>query len=170
VPQKPRVRLATPRPATALLLVLVLASATAGVATARSTVADGQTNQDEQPLRVVTREIEPFVVKEGDRLTGFSIDLWKEIALLIDQPFEFIEVDSVGEQLAAVENGEADVGIAAISITAEREEVLDFSHAYYRSGLQVMTIAGGRTRVITVLANLLTSRVLPVIGIMPFLS
>ena len=153
------------RLATTLIFLLMLAASLATVACAQSPEPDGQTNQDQQPLRVVTKEIEPFVIKEGDRLTGFSIDLWKEIALLIGQPFEFIEVDSVGEQLKAVEDGEADLGIAAISITAEREEVLDFSHAYYNSGLQVMTTTGTRTRVITVLASLLSSRVLPVVVI-----
>jgi polar amino acid transport system substrate-binding protein len=136
------------------------------VAAAQSPEPDEQTDQDLQPLRVVTKEIEPFVIKEGDRLTGFSIDLWKEIALLIGQPFEFIEVDSVGEQIEAVEYGEADVGMAAISITAEREEVLDFSHAYYRSGLRVMTTTGAKPRLLNVLANVLSSRLVPVLGIM----
>jgi ABC-type amino acid transport substrate-binding protein len=65
-----------------------------------------------------------------------------------------------------VENGEADAGIAAISITSEREEVLDFSHPYYQSGLQVMIASGSRTHVFNVLANILSSRVLPVLGIM----
>jgi polar amino acid transport system substrate-binding protein len=129
-------------------------------------VPGGQISQDEQPLRVVTKEIEPFVIKEGDRLTGFSIDLWKEIALLTGQPFEFVEVASVGEQLEAVESGQADLVIVAISITAEREEVLDFSHACCRSGPQVMTSTGSKPGPLTVLGNVLSSRLVPVLGAM----
>ena len=35
--------------------------------------------QQDAPLRVVTKEIEPFVFVD-DELSGFSIDLWQEIA------------------------------------------------------------------------------------------
>ena len=76
----------------------------------------------ERPIRVVTKEIEPFVIKDQDRLTGFSIDLWKEMASFAGVQYEFVEVQTVTEQLDAVIEGEADVAIAAISMTAEREE------------------------------------------------
>ncbi len=164
--QEPAVHSTTLRPAVCVILALTLATALANVAYALSPEADGQITQDEQPLRVVTKEIEPFVIKDGDRLTGFSIDLWNEIALLTGLAFEYIEVESVGEQLEAVEQGQADVGIAAISITAKREEALDFSHPYYNSGLQVMTATSAKTRLLTVLANVLSSRLLPVLGVM----
>ncbi len=79
------------------------------------------------------------MIKDEDRLTGFSIDLWKEIAFLTGIQYEFVEVDSVNEQLDAVKTGEADAAIAAISMTPEREEELDFSYPYYLAGLQIMT-------------------------------
>jgi len=31
-------------------------------------------------LRVATGIIAPFVLKEGDKLTGFSVELWNEVA------------------------------------------------------------------------------------------
>ena len=164
--RNPRIHSTARLLATSMILVSILAITLASVVYARSPEPGGRTSQEEQPLRVVTKEIEPFVLKEGDRLTGFSMDLWKEIALLTGQPFEIIEVESVGELLDAVEQGQADIGIAAISITAEREEVLDFSHSYYRSGLQVMTATGTRPRLPTVLANVLSSRLVPVLGVM----
>jgi polar amino acid transport system substrate-binding protein len=39
-----------------------------------------------------------------------------------------------------VERGAADVAIAGISITAKREQELDFSHAFFETGLQIMVI------------------------------
>ena len=48
-------------------------------------------------------------------------------------------VDTVGAQLDAVRSGTADAAVAAISITAEREETLDFSKPIFNSGLQVLT-------------------------------
>lgn len=91
-----------------------------------------------RPLRVVTKEIPPFVIKDQDRLTGFSIDIWEKIAQIADIDFEYVEVETVGDQLATVESGEADLAIAAISMTPEREERIDFSYPYYRSGLQIL--------------------------------
>jgi ABC-type amino acid transport substrate-binding protein len=101
--------------------------------------ADGPSKQERPEVRVVTKEVTPFVFKEGGRLTGFSIDLWEDIAQQAGLGFEYVEVTTVGEQLGAVETGDADLAIAAISITKEREERVDFSYPYYTSGLLIMT-------------------------------
>jgi len=114
----------------------------------------------ERPIRVVTKEIEPFVIKDQERLTGFSIDLWKEMALLAGVQYEFVEVPTVHEQLDAVIEGDADVAIAAISMTAEREEDLDFSYPYYLSGLQIMTTGKPTSTLSTLLSFLFSSRFL----------
>ncbi len=101
-----------------------------------------------QPLKIVTKEISPFVIQEEGRLAGFSIDLWKEIAATANLPYEFVVVDSVSEQLRAVADGEADAAIAAISMTPEREALLDFSYPYFKSGLQIMTLGQSRSRLL----------------------
>jgi ABC-type amino acid transport substrate-binding protein len=117
-----------------LLTILVV-----GFGLPTASQAAGPDGQAEEPLRVVTKEIEPFVIEDRERLTGFSIELWQEISLVTGLPFEFIEVETVGDQLEALANGDADVAIAAISMTPEREEQFDFSYPYFRSGLQIMT-------------------------------
>lgn len=89
-------------------------------------------------LVVVTREIPPFIIKDGDNYTGFSADLWRELAERTGIEFTWLEKRNVGEILAAVESSEADLGIAAISITSEREQRFDFSQPMFESGLQVM--------------------------------
>lgn len=111
-----------------------------------------------QPLKIVTKEISPFVIQEEERLAGFSIDLWKEIAAAANLPYEFVVVDSVTEQLRAVADGEADAAIAAISMTPEREALLDFSYPYYKSGLQIMTLGRPPSR-LGLLINLFFSPV-----------
>jgi polar amino acid transport system substrate-binding protein len=89
-------------------------------------------------LKVVTRILPPFVMKEGDQYLGFSIDLWRAIAEEMKAQFTFAEAGNVKEILGAVEGGRADLGIAAISITSEREQKFDFSQPMFESGLQVM--------------------------------
>jgi ABC-type amino acid transport substrate-binding protein len=48
-------------------------------------------------------------------------------------------VTGVQEQLDAVEQNQADVAVAAISITDKREKRVDYSHRYFESGLGVLT-------------------------------
>jgi len=115
-----------------------------------------------ESLRVVIKPLTPFVAKTSDgEYIGFSIDLWKEIAQRAQLPYTFQWVNTVTEQLDAVRNGEADVAITGISITRQREETLDFSLPYFKSGLQVMTAveqASGWSSPLTTLLALLFSR------------
>lgn len=97
-------------------------------------------------LRVAVKPIEPFVVATDDGWAGFSIDLWESLADRLGASFDYVEVDSVQGQLDAVAGGDADVAVAAISITSEREEAVDFSQPMYESGLQVLVPAGGGFR------------------------
>jgi polar amino acid transport system substrate-binding protein len=97
----------------------------------------------EEKIRVVVKPAEPFAFEQGGVLMGYSVDLWKKAAADAGLPFETRVVETVPELLQAVESGAADVGVGAISITPEREAVLDFSHPFFKSGLQVMARAKG---------------------------
>lgn len=90
------------------------------------------------PLRVATKTAPPFVIKTDDgKLTGISIDLWRRIAISIGRDFEFKSYETAGDIVDAVVNGEADVGISALSVTSERERIADFTYPYYQSGLGI---------------------------------
>ena len=94
-------------------------------------------------LRVSTKPIEPFVTYGESGPRGFSIDLWNEVADRLDIETEFVQRDTVPEVLEDVSGGTSDVAIAAISVTPEREQVVDFSYPYFDSGLQVLVRADG---------------------------
>lgn len=98
-------------------------------------------SEPERPLRVATSVVPPFVIKDGDRLTGFSVDLWKAVALRMRVPFAWTLVPRHAELLEAVRHGDADVAIAGLVLTTEAEGLVDFSHPYYNSGLQIMVRA-----------------------------
>ncbi|OUL35146.1 ABC transporter substrate-binding protein [Nostoc sp. T09] len=87
---------------------------------------------------VATRVIPPFVFAKKDELSGFSIDLWRSIATKLGIESKFVEYSTVPDLLSAVKDGKANVGIAAISITAERQENFDFSLPMFAAGLQIM--------------------------------
>lgn len=101
---------------------------------------------------MVTVTRTPFSQAENGVETGFSLELWKAVAESLQLDFQIERVASFSDMLAAVEDGRADVAAANISITAGREEVLDFSQPIFSSGLRVMVPAGqGPASVFTVL-------------------
>jgi polar amino acid transport system substrate-binding protein len=92
-------------------------------------------------INVVTAPIAPFVLRDRDRLTGFSIDVWSAVATRAGLQFSWTVVATVADLLDAVKRGDADVGISAIVITPQREQMVDFAHPYFNSGLQIMVRA-----------------------------
>lgn len=90
------------------------------------------------PLRMATVTRPPFSMVEGDKDTGFAIELFEMIAADLERPVEFQRVQLFGEMLQLVETGRVDGAISNISMTAEREERIDFSQPIYESGLQIL--------------------------------
>ena len=89
-------------------------------------------------LRVATRVVPPMVVEKNGKLGGFSIELWNNIGKRLNRETEYVVLPDVSELLGAVASGRADLAIAAISITSEREDKFDFSQPIMNSGLQVL--------------------------------
>ena len=116
-------------------------------------------------LKVVIKPLEPFVMGSGSDLQGFSIDLWREIADRLQLKYKFVEVSTVNDQLAAVENGSADIAIAGISITAEREGVVDFSYPYFNAGLQIMTRSQTDISLSQIISNLFSPGILQIVAL-----
>ena len=82
-------------------------------------------------------EIEPFVMRQGDRPTGFYWEIWEDVALDMGVAVEVVWVDSFDELLETVASGEADVAVAPLAPTSARELRLDFSSAVVSSGPQL---------------------------------
>ena len=89
-------------------------------------------------VRVVTRNLEPFSFEKDGRRVGYAAELWDQLARETKLDFEVQVVGSAQEIIDALKNKTADVGVGAISVTARREEVIDFTQPFYESGLQVL--------------------------------
>lgn len=127
--------------------------------------ADVRPQGPDEPLSVVTMPLEPFVIEDGDRLTGFSFDLWEAVARQLGVEYQRVKVSSVEELLAAVRNGQADVGIAGVSMTREREQVLDFSMPYFNAGLRTMTSTRATPTVPTLVGLVFSPVLFKVLGL-----
>lgn len=76
---------------------------------------------------------------EAGEFTGFDVELFTDVAERIGiEDVVFTGQDFSG-LLAAVANGQFDVGVAAIGITDERKQTVDFSEGYLAGYLTVMS-------------------------------
>lgn len=94
-------------------------------------------------LRVVTRNLEPFSFEKDGRRVGYAAELWDQLARETGFQYEVQVVATAADMIEAVKNKTADVGVGAISVTAKREEMIDFSQPFYESGLQILVAGGG---------------------------
>lgn len=88
-------------------------------------------------LEVATRHVPPFAVKQPNgSWTGITIELWEALSTELGRRTEFVDL-GLKEMLDAVSSGEVDAVAGALTITAEREVAMDFSHPFMSSGLAI---------------------------------
>ncbi len=128
----------------ALMFLLAMAGAALAQKAPQPTQAPAQPLPRATEITVATRLIAPFVIKDGTGFSGFSVDLWHAIGTELGIKSRLVAYDRLPELLDAVRSGKDEAGIAAISITAERGESLEFSQPMFRSGLSIMVPANSQ--------------------------
>ncbi len=97
--------------------------------------------QDDTPtLQAVTDpSFVPFEMldPETGKMVGFDMDILREVAERAGFDYELRTMNFNGI-IPALQTGNADVALAGITITEEREQVVDFSDPYYDSGLRIL--------------------------------
>ena len=142
------------------LIALAVALAVAFTTTPAALAQDGSESTDE--IVVVTTELGPFVISDGDIADGFYMEIWEDVAGAAGIEFSVEWAASFTEMLDRLRDGTADVAVAPLAPTAERELVYDFSSAVVASGPQlgVHERTGGRTSLLGTLVGSGALRVL----------
>ncbi len=96
-----------------------------------------QPSAEESKLKIGISAYAPFVIGGENLQQGFSIDLWKRIADKNDWEYEFVYSD-FRTKLANIENKKVDLAIGGITITADRERIMDFSSPTFNAGLGIL--------------------------------
>ncbi len=111
---------------------------------APAATGEGKSDSPKRTLKVMTKPFTPFAFLDAEgEWVGFSIDLWSRIAERLGVQHEMSGTSSLQVLLESVEATNVDVGVAGITITAERESKLDFTHPFFESGLQIMVNTEG---------------------------
>ncbi len=94
-------------------------------------------SSENKVLLVGIKEAEPFSFKNfSGEWEGISVDLWKGVANELELDYTFEEA-TLAEMLSGVAEGNFDAAVGALTITAKREESLDFTHPFYTTGLSI---------------------------------
>ncbi|WP_340105827.1 transporter substrate-binding domain-containing protein [Rhodohalobacter sp. 8-1] len=94
--------------------------------------------QDKDERKTIgIRVAPPFVIQEENTdYNGLTIALWEHIAEQTGVDYSF-EERSIQGLIDGVENGELYASAAALTITSDREEIVDFTHPFYVTGLGI---------------------------------
>jgi polar amino acid transport system substrate-binding protein len=134
-------------------LVGVLAAAATALITVTACGSDGgsssATGSNDNPyhlieggqIRVASMgDAKPYTfTDENGEFSGFDVELFKDVAHRIGIDDVVFTGQDFSAILPAVANGQFDVGVAAIGITDERKQTVDFSDGYLAGYLTVMT-------------------------------
>nr|WP_136251761.1 transporter substrate-binding domain-containing protein [Ningiella ruwaisensis] len=123
-----------------LLLIISLTFACSSATNAQSTdtsETSAQTPKESQSLLIGTKVAPPFVIETDDgSLEGISIELWRDIAQELNINYQF-QKDELPALINGLSTNKYDASIAAITVTSEREALVDFTHPFYTTGLAI---------------------------------
>src|SRR5215813_5708737 len=92
----------------------------------------------DKELVIGTKEAAPFAMKQADgSWHGISIDLWRRIADRLHLRYRFLEESTVQDLVAGTADGSFDAAIAALTVTAARDRIVDFTQPFYSTGLGI---------------------------------
>jgi polar amino acid transport system substrate-binding protein len=127
-----------------IIVFLAAAFACCGPAFAQAPQPASATISVDKELIVGTKEAPPFAIKLSDgNWTGISIELWRRIADENKIRYRLVEVATVPELIDSVTAAKFDVAVAALTVTAARENALDFTSSFYATGLGIAVAIGG---------------------------
>ncbi len=118
------------------IMVWFMALALWGAA-ATGLAAPAGTGQPQGELTVGVALVEPFVMRgQDDAYRGLAMDLWDGVAQDLGRKYRVVEY-GLEDLIKAVQAGQVDVAVTALTVTSHREQIIDFSHPFYHSGLAI---------------------------------
>lgn len=140
-----------PALAARLTAMILLVAATAPVvaqpasqpASQPSEQANAPDSNTSDTLRVGIKRAPPFAMRdESGAWSGLAVDLWQRIGDRIGAETTFVERRTAADLIAATEASQVDVAIGALTVTPERERMIDFTQPFYNAGLGIATARG----------------------------
>jgi polar amino acid transport system substrate-binding protein len=118
-------------------------------------------------LVIGTKDAAPFAMKAADGTwRGISIDLWRHVADELHLHYRIAEEPNVQGLIDGVASGKYDIAVAALTVTAGRARVLDFTQPFYATGLGIAVPVGGEASWQPIIRTLTSFGFIQAIGVL----
>ncbi|MDQ0200090.1 basic amino acid ABC transporter substrate-binding protein [Neobacillus ginsengisoli] len=121
-----------------LLVGILTTSVLAGCGTSSSSSSQSQASKQQIIKVAADTTFPPFESEKDGKVQGFDIDMINAIAKQENLKVELSTMQFTG-LIPALQAQSVDVAVAGITIKKSRLNAVDFSNAYYKSGLSVLT-------------------------------
>lgn len=137
---------------TAALLIATGAICLSLFLTTNYSSAQNAVRAGSREITVGLKDTPPFVFKteDGD-WQGISVDLWRQVASGLHLPYRLVEEPTIDGLIQATANGKYDVAVGALTVTASRARMLDFTSSFFSTGLGIAVPASGTLNWVPVL-------------------
>ncbi|MEI7610959.1 MAG: transporter substrate-binding domain-containing protein [Rhodospirillaceae bacterium] len=124
-----------------------------------------------KPLVVATNRVPPFVITNisgdkpaaAEKPVGLTISLVEAIGKALGRPVKWVPME-FPQVMEAVKAGTVDMAAGAISVTAEREKLMDFSHPFISTGLGIAVRSSQKNSLWSMMDAIASRSFLEVIG------
>ena len=97
----------------------------------------------EKELVVAIKEAPPFAMKRDDgSYYGIGIDLWRRVADHLQLRYRFLEQPDAAALIKGIAEGSYDASFGALSVTADRAKLVDFTQPFFATGLGIAVLLG----------------------------
>lgn len=86
-------------------------------------------NSDKVLKMATNAEFPPYEYYDGEEIVGIDVEFAKAIAADMGYKLEIVDMD-FGSIISAVQSGKADIAVAAMSVTEEKLQQINFSDTY----------------------------------------
>lgn len=109
------------------LAALLICAAFVGIAEEKKTL-----------IMATNASFPPYEYVEGDKVVGIDAEIAEAVATYLGYDFQIDDMD-FDSIITAVDSGKADFGLAGMTVTDERKQMVDFSDPYAK-GVQVVIV------------------------------
>lgn len=112
-----------------LSLVLILSVLTLFACGSKNASSSANADGSKKLVMVTNAEFPPYEYEEGGKIVGIDVEIAEAIAKKLGCEFEILNVD-FDSVITALTQGKADFALAALTVTEDRKEFVDFSDTY----------------------------------------
>lgn len=119
-----------------------------------------------QSLKVAIKSSPPFSIQTAQgNWQGISVELWDDIAKQLNLEYEWVVIEDIQAQFNQLQQGQIDVAVGALTMTADREHLIDFSHTFYSTGLGIAA-QKKQNSIVAILQQLMSWQFLRAVGVL----